>query len=126
MQLGGKPKTSDFLEAIKQSEGLNDLSISTQPQQQQQHNSHPASPINRVSAGPVHVLFDEKISAVLNRDGGLESMEVKGELILRLTDADKSKLRIAVATVQDDSLQFKVSQILFIDYYYYYYYFYFY
>jgi hypothetical protein len=52
--------------------------------------------------------LEEKASASLNRDGGLEGMEVKGELILRVQDPEKAKLRVAMAITEDPNIQFKV------------------
>lgn len=54
--------------------------------------------------------MDEKISASLNRDGGLENMEVKGELTLRIAAADKARLKVGMKVIDVDSaIQFKVS-----------------
>ena len=56
----------------------------------------------------VHIAIDEKFNAVLNRDGGVESLEVKGELMLRVTDPEKARVQVAMAPVSDSAVQFKV------------------
>jgi hypothetical protein len=51
MQLGGKPKTSGFLEAIKQNEGITETA-GPQTLLSPQAQSSEVSPISRVAAGP--------------------------------------------------------------------------
>ena len=56
----------------------------------------------------VHVTIDEKISVSVHRDGGMEGMEVKGELSLRSSDKDKLQLKLKVISTNDKLFQFKV------------------
>ena len=57
----------------------------------------------------VHLSIEEKISAALNRDGGLENLEVKGELTLRISAADKARVKVGMKVLNvDPNLQFKV------------------
>jgi coatomer subunit delta len=44
---------------------------------------------------------------VANRDGGLEQLEVKGVLILKISNPDDGKVRILVNAEEDNSIQFK-------------------
>ncbi|PVU97360.1 hypothetical protein BB561_000611 [Smittium simulii] len=55
----------------------------------------------------VHVSTDEHISVVVNRDGGLENMEIKGDLSLIISEDDKNATSIRIACLQDDSIQYK-------------------
>lgn len=54
---------------------------------------------------------------VANRDGGLEQMEIKGVLVLKISDPSAGKVRILVDAVEETSLQFKthpkVDRVLF-------------
>jgi coatomer subunit delta len=51
-----------------------------------------------LSTAPVQLSAVEKISLVVNRDGGVQNMEVKGDLLLRVTDPAAAQVRLAVAT----------------------------
>ncbi|KAJ1966796.1 coatomer subunit delta, partial [Dispira parvispora] len=53
-----------------------------------------ASP--EVDREDVHVQIEEHISAVINRDGGVEAMEVKGDLTLMVSNPDTSHLVLQV------------------------------
>lgn len=61
----------------------------------------------------VHLLVKERVTLAATRDGSLESLEVKGDLELRITDPTLSKLAIQVSPastsslVPSSSLQFK-------------------
>jgi hypothetical protein len=69
--------------------------------------SVPIAVAARPQQGPIHVQMDEKLVATLNRDGGLENLEVKGELTLRVTEADCARIRLALTPVTDANVQFK-------------------
>lgn len=58
----------------------------------------------------VHLVIREKLSCALNRDGGLDSLELKGDLDLRISTPEASKVVLSLShsdafTPQD--LQFK-------------------
>lgn len=120
MQLGGKTKSNDIFAAIGNQEGVvvpESLSSAapiiqpispTSPLAQQHAAGLPTAAASAASTLPVHIVVDEKLSASLNRDGGLESMEVKGELMLRVSDAEKARLFIDLQPVTDSNVQFKV------------------
>jgi len=44
----------------------------------------------------VHLSTIEKINVTLNRDGGVENVEIKGDLMLNITDESKAAIRIGV------------------------------
>lgn len=61
-------------------------------------------------AHSVHVIVKESISLELMREGGLKSMELKGDMNLQITDASQSQIKITLATPTTDfgsDLQFK-------------------
>lgn len=99
MQLGRKTKASDMFEAIKSETNLEDVPTPT--------GTPTTQPISRVPMDSVHVQIEEKIILVVNRDGGVQTMEVKGDLTLRVTDPEKAKIRMAVLYTQDPNLQLK-------------------
>jgi hypothetical protein len=51
--------------------------------------------------------IEEKMSATMNRDGGLDSLEVKGELVLKVGEPEKARLRLALNATEDSNIQFK-------------------
>ncbi|KAF7721910.1 hypothetical protein EC973_003949 [Apophysomyces ossiformis] len=96
MQLGRKPKTADLFEAIK-TEVEEPLLKATAPA-----TTKPSKPQEGV-----HIDIEERISLAANKDGGLEHMDVKGVLTLKVTDPSKARLRIAMKAAEDTSIQFK-------------------
>ena len=56
----------------------------------------------------VHLSIDERIIMTAPRDGGMDSLEVKGELFLKITNAALCSLRIQTVHKEDPSIQFKV------------------
>lgn len=56
----------------------------------------------------VHVTIMEKISLQANRDGGLESLEVKGDLELTISDPNLTKIKMSVRADDESAVQFKV------------------
>lgn len=59
----------------------------------------------------VHIVIKEHISLSLLRDGGVQSMEVKGDMNLQISDAESAHIRLVLASPSTDfggnSLQFK-------------------
>lgn len=55
----------------------------------------------------IHVTIKEQLSISLQRDGGLNSFELKGDLDLRVTDADQAKIKLTLASNDYSDLQFK-------------------
>ncbi|KAJ3142046.1 Coatomer subunit delta [Physocladia obscura] len=101
MQLGKKQDTTQAMfEAIKKDEGLAELNGKT-----------PAPGRFGVSASNVqkegvHIAIDERISARVSRDGGLENMEVKGKMELQVTDPAKAHIRVILANTSNETIQF--------------------
>ncbi|KDR85930.1 hypothetical protein GALMADRAFT_393628 [Galerina marginata CBS 339.88] len=64
-----------------------------------------------VEAESVHIIIKEQISLSLLRDGGIQSMELKGDMNLQVTDPANAHLKITLAAPSTDfggsALQFK-------------------
>lgn len=113
MQLGSKPKNSSLLETIKADEGIVDLPQRTAPVTSRVKAASPIA-VNVTNEegyflfnARIHIFIEEKISACINRDGGVQSFELNGTMNLKINDADKSKVRLLVAHKADSSVQFK-------------------
>lgn len=69
------------------------------------------SQINGPNHFSVHIIIKESISLSLLRDGGVQSMEVKGDMNLQVTDPANAHLKINLAPPSTDfggsGLQFK-------------------
>jgi len=66
--------------------------------------------VPEVAAESVHIVIKEQLSLSLLRDGGVQSMELKGDMNLLITDADLAHIKISLAHSPVDfgnSLQFK-------------------
>ncbi|KAI8324697.1 clathrin adaptor, mu subunit [Martensiomyces pterosporus] len=106
MKLGRKPKGADILGAMKNEvdaiqELTENLSIADET---------PAAPVAAmppVDMKGVHVQIEEHITAIVNRDGGLEQMEVKGDLSLIVSDEAYSNVQVGVATNGSQNAQIK-------------------
>lgn len=103
MQLGRKQNNVDLMESLR-SEVEKSTPVAQQPIQPIY--SAPAEPAFPMES--VHVHIEEKITMVANRDGGLENMEVKGDLMLRVSDPARTKISLALRHLDDSSIQFKV------------------
>ncbi|KAJ1947751.1 coatomer subunit delta [Kickxella alabastrina] len=112
MRLGRKPKGADVLGAMRDEVGLSqsfadNLSIS--------ESAMPTAPVAAVAAVSlplvdmkgVHVQIEEHITAIVNRDGGLEQMEVKGDLSLIVSDEASGSVQLAVITNDTHNAQIK-------------------
>jgi coatomer subunit delta len=59
------------------------------------------------SSEGIEVSFTETMSAKTNRDGGLEAMEVQGQLNLHISDSTMSRVQLGVHSSDADGTQFK-------------------
>ncbi|KAJ2413821.1 coatomer subunit delta, partial [Coemansia sp. IMI 209128] len=118
MKLGRKPKGADVMGAMRNEIDLSQnlaeqLTIS---EQTPGYGSSVAAPVVAPVAAPtmaladmkaVHVQIEEHITAIVNRDGGLEQMEVKGDLSLIVTDEACSVVQVGVTTNDSHNAQIK-------------------
>jgi hypothetical protein len=111
MQLGRKQNNNDLFESLRSE-------VESPPMHHQQQQQAPVQSSYSAPAQPdfpmesVHVHIEEKITMVANRDGGLDNMEVKGDLMLRVSDPSRTKISLAVRHLEDPSIQFKVRDCL--------------
>lgn len=103
MQLGKKSKTGSAFDSIRgelgpESEASAPLVAPTATVSSPKAVSAPAAHAS-VSGDrePVHIVFAEQISATLSREGTLETLDVKGDLQLRITDASLTTVKLTIA-----------------------------
>lgn len=99
MQLGkSKLGRKDFLESLKaEGESVEDVHSAV---------GATAAPVPLPSE-PVFLSIDEKVSVELNKDGGLESMEVSGTCSLTVTSEADACVRVLLAGNPNPGYQFK-------------------
>ena len=123
MKLGSKKtKQAELLDALggevlASSSLLADLSSPPTPAAAASTSEPPPSEKNNgrgsipeVEPTAVHIAIKESISAVLLREGGVQSIEVKGDMNLLVSDSSLTTIRVALAPSTDfggSSLQFK-------------------
>ncbi|KAF9964907.1 Coatomer subunit delta [Mortierella alpina] len=114
MQLGRKQNNTDLFESLRSEV---EAVPAVQHQQAPIQSNFSAPPEPAFPMESVHVQIEEKITMVANRDGGLENMEVKGDLTLRVSDPTRAKISLALRHLEDPNIQFKthpnVNKVLF-------------
>ena len=63
------------------------------------------APANRAMTEAIQLTLDEKVVVSMNRDGGLEAMEVKGDLTLLITDAAMGKVSLPLQMGENAGFQ---------------------
>ncbi|CDW96679.1 hypothetical protein [Sporisorium scitamineum] len=99
MQLGKKSKGADLLGAMAAPTTTAAID--------------PLDLLDPVHQEPVHVVIKERISITGNRDGGLESLEIKGDLLLKITDPALAKVRVQLAPPQANNLVLSAGDLQF-------------
>lgn len=104
MQLGKKNMESDLINTIKAEEGYHQVPV-------QQMAKLAVSPDRTVLSpkGGICLLLEEKLSLVSNRDGGIENMEIKGSLVLRIDDPAKAACIVSLELFKDSNIQYMVN-----------------
>jgi hypothetical protein len=102
MALGKKGGKDDLVSKMVKA---GELEVSTQPIAP----AKPSAVANRpaVRMDNVHLKSDERISAVLNRDGGFQSVEVKGDLFLTVSDSSCASIRVCLNREQNNNYAWK-------------------
>ncbi|CAG8627903.1 8374_t:CDS:2 [Ambispora gerdemannii] len=98
MQLGRKQKVSDLFEAVKSETGFEEIVEKTNVRSS-------TTAVSKVPMESVHISISEKISLEANRDGGLENLEIKGDVKLTISDSNLTRIKIAVDAVDDGNIQ---------------------
>ncbi|KAL3419349.1 Coatomer subunit delta [Phlyctema vagabunda] len=114
MQLGKKSKTTDMFERVRGDMGAEvEESSSTPlvPNHPTQVAEHTQTQSSRVSTSldrdAIHVTIAETISAKLSREGTLNSLEVKGDLQLKISDPTLTKVKMDLVATPSHGVQFR-------------------
>jgi coatomer subunit delta len=105
MKLGGGGKSSgkSFLDAMAAEDDLKEIPPMSAPVQAMA----PPTPTIAVSSDPIGVVVEEKLSVVLNRDGTLEQLEVKGSLFVSVNDQDSAACRLKLRSSNANGVSFQ-------------------
>jgi hypothetical protein len=112
MQLGKKSKTTDMFERVRGDLGAEAEETASSPLVPN-HPTTAAAPAqsSRVSSSldreAVHVTISETINAKLSREGSLNSIEVKGDLQLRISDPSLTKVKLDLVAKTSHGVQFR-------------------
>lgn len=114
MQLGKKSKTTDMFERVRGDMGAaveETASSPLVPNHPTPANEHAQAPSSRVSSSldrdAIHVIIGETISAKLSREGTLNSLEVKGDLQLKISDPTLTKVKLDLVATPSHGVQFR-------------------
>jgi hypothetical protein len=110
MQLGKKSKTTDMFERVR-----GDMGVEAEESAPLVPNNPVAAPAQQAPASKsasvdrdaIHVTIAETITAKLSREGSLNSLEVKGDLQLRISDPSMTKVKLDLTAVPSHGAQFK-------------------
>jgi len=115
MQLGKKSKTTDMFERVRGDMGAEIEESSSSPlvpnnpaptaaEHTQGQSTRISSSLDRDA---IHVTIAETISAKLSREGSLNSLEVKGDLQLRISDPTLTKVKLDLVANSSHGVQFR-------------------
>ncbi|KAJ8325275.1 hypothetical protein BDV3_007177 [Batrachochytrium dendrobatidis] len=102
MQLGGSQRQNSVLESITAYEGIKTPSNSTTAT----GGSTQATVRPAVHEEGVHVVVEEKVSVAISRDGGLQSFEVNGSMMLKINSPSSARVKLEIVHNSDPNLRF--------------------
>ena len=103
MQLGGKPKTNQFLESLRAEGEISDVDVV-----ETSRDAAPSAPAPIATpAESVDLVIEEKLNVSLDRNGGLEQMEVQGNMMLEVRNEDDALIRVMTRAGENKGFQFK-------------------
>src|ERR1700709_256015 len=112
MQLGKKSKTTDMFERVRgelgpegEEEPLAPL-VPSNPAATSEH-TQSARASSAQDRDAVHVTVSETINAKLSREGAVNSLEVKGDLQLRISDPTLTKVKLDLVANASHGVQFR-------------------
>ncbi|ETS62637.1 hypothetical protein PaG_03281 [Moesziomyces aphidis] len=73
----------------------------------------PLDLLDPVHQEAIHAIIKERVSISGNRDGGLDSLEIKGDLFLKITDPTLAKIRLQLAPPEDGNLVLSAGDLQF-------------
>ncbi|KAK6353054.1 hypothetical protein TWF696_005045 [Orbilia brochopaga] len=109
MQLGRKSNTSSIFDRVRADLGPEAASENASLISNQAPAPVEASPRTSMQSSHdgISVTIQELLSAELTREGGLKSYEVKGDMMLRVTDSALAKIKIDTTADASDGTQFR-------------------
>jgi hypothetical protein len=114
MQLGKKSKTTDMFERVRGdlgAEAEETASLPLVPNNSTAPVEHTQAQPIRISSSldrdAIHVTIAETINAKLSREGSLNSLEVKGDLQLRISDPTLTKVKLDLVANSSHGVQFR-------------------
>ncbi|BEI80635.1 hypothetical protein CcaverHIS002_0111640 [Cutaneotrichosporon cavernicola] len=107
MKLGKKGRQNDLMSALG-----HEVELEPEPEPELEPEPEPevavsADVLDKVEQESVHVTIKEELSVTMHRDGGLENFELKGDLDLRISEADYAKLKLTLTPNDYSDLQFR-------------------
>src|SRR5271170_6234911 len=105
MQLGKKANTRLYDALSNEIASVEDPTPLATPSLATTDSFHPTSSTS--SSEGIQISFTETMSAKTNRDGGLEAMDVQGQLNLHISDSTMSRIQLGLHTSDSDGTQFK-------------------
>ncbi|GLI64081.1 hypothetical protein VaNZ11_007250 [Volvox africanus] len=100
MQLGKAKKANDFLETLAKEGEVVELDVP-------KPTGGVAAVTANIAVDPVSLGIEEKVSVSLNKQGGVENLEVQGTMSLVVNSDEDAFIRIAVAGGPNKNFQFK-------------------
>ncbi|KAL2074318.1 hypothetical protein VTL71DRAFT_8096 [Oculimacula yallundae] len=113
MQLGKKSKTTDMFERVRGEMGAEVEESSSSPlvPNNPVHVESTPAPASRISSSldrdAIHVTIAETISAKLSREGAVNSIEIKGDLQLKISDPTLTKVKLDLVANASHNVQFR-------------------
>ena len=105
MQLGKKANTRLYDALSNEIASVEDPTPLATPSLATTDSFHPTSSTS--SSEGIQISFTETMSAKTNRDGGLEAMDVQGQLNLHISDSTMSRIQLSLNSSDADGTQFK-------------------
>ncbi|RFU31041.1 hypothetical protein B7463_g5334, partial [Scytalidium lignicola] len=110
MQLGKKSKTTDMFERVRGEMGVEveeSPLVPTNPSPVAEQHAQPSRVSTSLDRDAIHVTIAETISAKLSREGSLNSLEIKGDLQLRISDPALTKVKLDLVANATPGVQFR-------------------
>ncbi|KAK9822895.1 hypothetical protein WJX74_001778 [Apatococcus lobatus] len=103
MQLGKAKRTSQFMDSLRAEGEL----VGQDEAPLAAVGAAAPAPAPPVSTDPVAIVVKEKVTVALDKDGGLENMDVQGSMALTVLAEEAACLRVALSSGKNQGFQFK-------------------
>jgi len=113
MQLGKKSKTTDMFERVRgdlgpeAEESASSPLVPNHPTPAETSQAQASRISTSLDRDAIHVTIAETINAKLSREGSLNSLEVKGDLQLRISDPTLTKVKLDLVANASHGVQFR-------------------